>query len=195
MNADDMYPVQNLAQVLVYDDQTILSDQIPRHYMMRQIGLAWFRLMEEIFHNTPVGTRILVRRDTVFQDGVGNHVIHDYITTRTVHDTLYGCWTHQNVAYLHNEVSPYPFDIDGFTERDRLIQDNHDNQNPQVNPQPEGHMDVDVPLPAALPALPAPALPVPDLPPFPDLAALQAWAEEFLLAAPALSSNSLYTFQ
>ena len=175
MNVNDIYPPLNLAQILVHDDQTILSENIPHHYLMRQIGLAWYRIMEEIFHDVPVGTRILVRRDTAFQGLVGNHVTHDYITTRVGHPTLYGHWTHQNVAYLHNELSPYPFMIDAFTERNQIMEENHNNHMiPQVNPLPEGQMEVD--LPAS--AFPASALPD-ALPPI-AAPALQALAEAFL---------------
>jgi hypothetical protein len=177
MNVNDIYPPLNLVQVLVHDDQTILSDQLPHQYLMRQIGLAWFRAMEEVFHDSPVGTRILVRRDTSFQGIVGNHVTHDYIMTRVAHNTLYGGWTHQSVAYLHNEVSPYPFDIDAFADRDQIIAQYR--MNHMINPLPEGHMEVDEAVPA-LPVLPA----------------LQAWAEAFLQPPPGgLSSNSLFTFQ
>ena len=193
MNVNDIYPPLNLAQILVHDDQTILSENIPHHYLMRQIGLAWYRIMEEIFHDVPVGTRILVRRDTAFQGLVGNHVTHDYITTRVGHPTLYGHWTHQNVAYLHNELSPYPFMIDAFTERNQIMEENHNNHMiPQVNPLPEGQMEVD--LPAS--ALPAPALPdalppIAALPPIPAPApALQALAEAFLQ-----SSNILFYYR
>ena len=180
MNMNDIYPPLNLAQILVHDDQTILSENIPHHYLMRQIGLAWYRIMEEIFHDVPVGTRILVRRDTAFQGLVGNHVTHDYITTRVGHPTLYGHWTHQNVAYLHNELSPYPFMIDAFTERNQIMEENHNNHMiPQVNPLPEGQMEVDLPA-SAFPASAFPASALPDaLPPI-AAPALQALAEAFL---------------
>ena len=183
MNINNFYPAQNLAQVLVFDDQTILSPPIPRQYLMRQVGLAWFRIIEEIFHDSPVGTRILVRRDTSFQGSVGNYVRHDYITTRVAHDTLYGGWTHQNVAYLHNEVSPYPITVDAFTERDQIIA-NHHSIPLEGNPLPEGHREGEPDHPPALPDALPPVLP-----------ALQAWAEAFLQPPPNLSSNSLFTLQ
>jgi hypothetical protein len=147
MNINDLYPQLNLTPLLVHDDQTILSDQIPAHYMARQAGISWFRIMEEIFADSPIGERILVRRDTYYHPLVDTHVTHDYITTRVAHETLYGRWTHQTVVYLHNEVSPYPFTLDAFHDRDRILSDNHNNhmlpREAQPNPLPEGHVQGD----------------------------------------------------
>ena len=169
MNFNEIYP-QQLAPLFVMDDQTILSPTIPRQYLMRQIGIVWYRVMEEIFDDEPIGTRILVRRDTYYHPLVDTHVTHDYITTRVGHETVYGHWTHQSVAYLHNEVSPFPFTIDAFTTRDEIMSNNHNNHmnpilNPILNPLPEGHV-----LPESL----------------------QQLAEQFL--QPGISSNSLFTF-
>ena len=56
-----------------------------------------------------ISTKILVRRENrVFR---GKSVIHDYITTKVGFDTIYERWTHQYVAYLDTEESPYPFDF------------------------------------------------------------------------------------
>ena len=170
-NMNDIYPAENEAQMLVFDDQTILSDSIPHQYLMRQIGSAWFRIMQEIFHDVPVGTRILVRRDTTFQGIVGNHVTHDYITTRVAHRTLYGNgWTHQSVAYLHNEVSPYPFTLDAATERERIMADNHNNRMIRWDVQPDDRMEEDVSAAVRL-------------------------AEAFIQPIPELSSSALFSFR
>lgn len=175
-NMNDMYPVLNMPQMLVVDDQTIMSNSIPRQYLMRQIGLAWFRIMEEIFNDVPVGTRILVRRDMTFQNIVGNHMIHDYITTRVAHPTIYGNgWTHQSVAYLHNEVSPYPFTLDAATERERIMMENNNNHMIQWNVPDASDVQ-------------------PDRMEEDGMSDAIRLAEEFIQPIPGLSSSSLFTF-
>ena len=190
MNFNDMYPLpqqlqpiqhqpiqHQLHQQFIMDDQTILSPTIPQHYLMRQTGLAWFRIMEEIFHDEPIGTRILVRRETNYHPIADTHVTHDYITTRVNHETIYGQWTHQSVAYRYNELSPYTFTMDAFTTRNEIMDNNHNNHmNPLLNPLPEGH---------AQPAQPAqPAQMEVDM---------EAFAAQFVQQG--ISSNSLFTFR
>ena len=182
MNFNDMYQQpQQLAPLLIMDDQTILSPTIPRQYLMRQIGIVWYRVMEEIYDNEPIGTRILVRRDTYYHPLVDTHITHDYITTRVGHETVYGHWTHQNVAYLHNEVSPLPITIDAFTTRDEIMSNNRNNQdNPEHNPFPEGHV---IPEGHAFPEGHA----------IPDPADLLGFVNSFLQQPPpGLSSNLLF---
>ncbi len=147
----------------------ILSPQVPARYLMRQISIAWYRIMEEIYDDVPVGTRILVRRDRVFSPLVNGYLIHDYITTRQALPTFLNApWSHQDVAYCEEEVSPYPFDMDAFHDRDNIMNNYRNNQN--VNPLGEGHefpdpMDLSFPALPALPALPASFPPLPDIPP------------------------------
>lgn len=131
-------------------NQTILSNNMPRRYLVRQIGMAWHRSMEEVFDDVPVGTRILVRRDIVFNSQRNHNIITDYITTRINRETFMGYWTHQDVVYMENEVTPYPFDIDAYHQRDEILFNHQNNQNNphQVNPLGEGEregegMDID----------------------------------------------------
>jgi len=105
------------------DDETILSPQIQPRYLARQIGLGWYRQMEEIHEFVPAGTRLLIRRD------IRNNIVSEYISTRVTRHTFYGNWTHQTVVYRSNEVSPYPFDMDCFTQRDDIMA-NFNNNNP-----------------------------------------------------------------
>lgn len=134
----------------------ILSPQMPARYLMRQIGMSWYRMMEEVFHDTPVGTRILVRRERVFSSVLNDHVVHEYITTRQALPTFLGdCWTHQDVAYREGEMSPYPYDIDAFTQRDEILNNHRNNLN--INPMEEGQEDMmDISPPHLFPPLPAP---------------------------------------
>lgn len=119
----------------------ILSPQMPQRYLMRQIGMSWYQIMEEVFHDVPVGTRILVRRDRVFSPLLNDHIIHEYTTTKQALPTFLGdCWTHQDVAYREGEMSPYPYDMDAFTQRDELLNNHRNNQN--INPLGEGQEDL-----------------------------------------------------
>lgn len=125
-------------------NRTILSPNMPQRYLVRQIGLAWYRNMEEIFDDVPVGTRILVRRDITVHPVTHDRIITDYITTRIGQETFLGHWTHQDVAYLENEVTPYPFDIDAYHQRDEILQNNwNNNHHAGVNPLGEGQMQVE----------------------------------------------------
>lgn len=133
-----------LQPLLSGDDSTIASDSIPyRHRVLgRQIGLYWFREMEEIHQNVAFGTRLLIHRDT------RNGIITDHVTTRVSRDTLYGNWTHQTVIYHVNEVTPYPYDLDCFHSREDLLAI-HSNQFPR-----EGHPNmVAGELPTSFPRL------------------------------------------
>lgn len=118
------------------DDQTILAPPIPRQYLMRQIGLGWFRSMEEVYEHVAVGTRILIRRDRYQHPILNTAVIHDYLITRVAHETLYGNWTHQMVAYPIGHPSPYPETVDAFTARDAILAQHRNNF--VHNPHPEG---------------------------------------------------------
>ena len=134
---DQLQPLQ-LRPRFIMDDETILSPQIPPRHLLRQYGMDWYRTMEEIYESYPVGTRVLIRRDTTFLPHTNIQVVHDYLTTRMAHDTVYGCWTHQSVAYLQNEESPYPHTVDAWTERDQIIATHYNNQ-----PQHEHHEQLD----------------------------------------------------
>lgn len=100
---------------------TILSPNIPSRYLVRQIGISWHRAMEEVFDGVEVGTRILVRRIIMFSAAMNNNIIIDYVITRVAHQTFLGYWSHQDVVYLENEPTPYPFDIDGYHYRDEIL--------------------------------------------------------------------------
>lgn len=122
-------------------NRTILSPNVPRRYLVRQIGTAWHRSMEEIFDDVAVGTRILIRRDITIHPLTHARIIVDYITTRIAQETFLGHWTHQDVVYLENEVTPYPFDMDAYHQRNEILENNWNNNNHQhmaVNPLGEG---------------------------------------------------------
>lgn len=113
----DLPPLQplRLERLFEEDDQTILSEQTPRRHLVRQIGTKWYRSMEEIHENVPIGTRLLIRRDRN-----GNQII-EYITTRVARQTFHGHWTHQTVVYNETENSPYPYDMDCWTDRHEIL--------------------------------------------------------------------------
>lgn len=129
----------------------ILSAEIVQPYMMRQIGLTWYREMEDIFENVPVGTRILVRRDRVWSIRQNQFLIHDYMTTREEHPMLLGRpWSHQDVAYVENEESPYPHDVDAFHTRDEIME-NHRNNHSIESVSVTDEMDVSSDVPPVRP--------------------------------------------
>lgn len=103
------------------DDRTIIAPTLGDRYLMRQIGSAWFQIMENTYPNAAIGTRILVRRDVIQPPSHPFNVIHDYVTIRVNQPTLYGDWVHVHVAYPANENSPYPFDVDGYHNREELF--------------------------------------------------------------------------
>lgn len=132
-------------------NRTILSPNVPRRYLVRQIGTAWHRSMEDIFDDVAVGTRILIRRDITVHPLMNDRIIVDYITTRIAQETFLGHWTHQDVVYLENDVSPYPFDMDAYHQRNEILENNWNinHQHGAVNPlgegqqQQEGQMQVE----------------------------------------------------
>lgn len=103
------------------NDHSMVSQSLPSRYLIRQIGSAWYQLMENMYPNAAVGTRILVRRDITAHPTFPGQIIHDYITVRTNQQTLYDQWIHVQVAYPSNENSPYPFDIDGYHNREEMF--------------------------------------------------------------------------
>ena len=163
----------------------IMSPQMPPRYLMRQIGMSWYQIMEEIYHDVALGTRILVRRDRVHSPLLNRIIIQDYITTREEHPLLQWMagWTHQDVVYPEGEVTPYEFDIDAFHDRDMIMSNHRNNRN--VNPLGEGHVlgegerfpplpDIrPLELPPFLAHLPRMSA-EPNLPPLPALPALPA---------------------
>lgn len=114
------------------DHVSLIQSPLPHNYLMRQVGMNWFQLVEQRYPNMAFGTRILVRRVVELTRYSDIRVVHDYITTRSVHPTLFGNWVHYSVAYLSNQASPYPYDIDGFHNRNSPIP----NPNPNPNPNP-----------------------------------------------------------
>lgn len=103
------------------DDRMIMSPTLSCRYLMRQIGLGWYQMVEGVYPNVPVNTRILVRRDHYQPPSLSFPLIHDYITVRVDHPTLYNGWIHVSVAYPASENSPYPFDMDGYHNRDEIF--------------------------------------------------------------------------
>jgi hypothetical protein len=103
------------------DDRTIISPSIPSRYLMRQIGLGWYHIIESLYPNVEPNTRILVRRDRYQPPSVSFPLIHDYLTVRVNHPTLHNGWVHVSVAYPASENSPYPFDVDGYHDREGLF--------------------------------------------------------------------------
>jgi hypothetical protein len=103
------------------DDRTIITPTIPSRYLMRQIGLGWYQIAESLYPNVEPNTRILVRRDCYQPPSLSFPIIHDYITVRVDHPTLYNGWIHVNVAYPASENSPYPFDMDGYHDREGMF--------------------------------------------------------------------------
>lgn len=165
----------------------ILSPQMPRRYMMRQIGMAWYNMMEDVFTDVPVGTRILVRRDRNWSQERQAYILQDYITTREAHPTFLGRpWSHQDVAYMEYEVSPYPYDMDAFHERDNILNNYRNNQN--LNPLPEGYSPMDV-SDEGVPALPA-LSPLPEVQPLPPLSPLFVLSSMSLLSSFQLNGSS-----
>lgn len=134
----DFQGLPPLMPIQLDGNQTILSPNVPRRYLVRQIGLAWHRSMEEVFDNVPVGTRILIRRDRTFHPMTNDRIIVDYITTRIAQETFLGHWTHQDVVYLENEITPYPFDIDAYHQRHEILENNWNNNNNNNNHQHAG---------------------------------------------------------
>ncbi len=124
---DFILPLQ-LQPLFHPDDEDIFSDSIPRRYLARQLGMHWYRELEQIHQNIPVGTRLLIRRDT--RDGL----ITDHVTTRVTRETIYGNWTHQTVVYRVGEFTPYPFDMDCFHNRSELMEIYRNNQLLPPNP-------------------------------------------------------------
>jgi hypothetical protein len=103
------------------DDRTIIAPSISSRYLMRQIGLGWYQIVESMYPNVSPNTRILVRRDRYEPPSLSFPIIHDYITVRVDHPTLYNGWVHVNVAYPASENSPYLFDVDGYHDRDGMF--------------------------------------------------------------------------
>jgi len=124
---DFILPLQ-LQPLFQQDDETIFSESIPRRYLARQLGIHWYREMEEIHQNVSVGTRLLIRRESY------NGIITDHITTYVTRQTFYGNWTHQTVVYREDEFTPYPFDMDCFHNRSELMEIYRNNQLLPPNP-------------------------------------------------------------
>lgn len=155
----------------------ILSPQMSRRYLMRQIGMAWYHMMEDVFNDVPAGTHILVRRDRNWSQERQAYILLDYITTREAHPTFLGRpWSHQDVAYMEYEVSPYPYDIDAFHQRNDILNNYRINLN--LNPLPEGYSPMDMSEEGA-PALP----PLPEIQPLPPLSPLFALSSMSLLSS------------
>jgi hypothetical protein len=112
------------------DDNSLISADLPRYYMIRQPSMKWWTMMEEIHENVPSGTRILIRKDIRYYNRMRRNVIHEYISTRVERDTLYGRWIHHCIAYTEEEGSPYPYDVDAFRDRDSIIT-NYNNLHPR----------------------------------------------------------------
>ena len=104
------------------DDRTILSPSLPHRYLMRQIGMGWFGVVESLYPNAEVGTRILVCRSISQSGRFPYPIVHDYLTVRVSRPTLYNGWIHVNVAYSVREDTPYPYDMDGYHAREALFQ-------------------------------------------------------------------------
>lgn len=108
------------------DDRTIISPLIPSRYLMRQIGLNWYQMVESQYQDVEVGTRILVRRDQYQPPSRPFAIIHDYMTVKVDRSTLYNGWVHINVAYPVGEDSPHPFDVDGYHTSEDLFHRHYD---------------------------------------------------------------------
>ena len=192
-NIQPLLPLR-LEPLFQMDDQIILSPSIPARYLVRQIGTNWFRQMEDIHHHTPIGTRLLIRRDIR-----GNQVV-DYITTRVTRATFYGNWTHEIVSYMSDEATPYGFDLDCFRSRDDLLLNNYNQR--MLFPDFPNLPALRIQLPA-LPALPAvPAVPAVPAQINPHGEGEPMWIDEqnpiFPISppqSPPLSSSALFSFR
>jgi hypothetical protein len=120
--------------------------------------------MEEIHHNVPVGTRLLIRRET------RNGLTTDHLTTRVSRATFYGNWTHQTTVYRDGDLTPYPFDMDCFHARFDLLANHHRNNIPfEALALPLRLPQVQAAIPAALAAQAAEFLaPPPIVNPLPE---------------------------
>lgn len=93
-----------------FPDQTIFSENVPR-FLVRSIGMTWFSRVEENEPHAEPGQRFLVNRHVMTLHG--QIIVQDYITTRCEdQNNIYQGWSHQTVAYLQNENSPYPHHFD-----------------------------------------------------------------------------------
>jgi hypothetical protein len=93
-----------------FPDQTILADNVSR-FLTRSINMGWYFRVEESEPNAEPGQRFLVNRyvSTIR----GQIIVQDFITTRcNDQNNIYHGWSHQTVAYLQGENSPYPFHFD-----------------------------------------------------------------------------------
>jgi hypothetical protein len=93
-----------------FPDQTIYSPTVGR-FLVRSINMGWYHRVEDNEPNAEQGQRFLVNRHvTTIQ---GQIIVQDYITTRcTDQNNIYQGWSHQTVAYLQGEISPYPHHFD-----------------------------------------------------------------------------------
>lgn len=93
-----------------FPDQTIIAPNIPP-FLTRSINMGWYFRVEESEPHAEPGTRFLVNRyvSTIR----GQIIVQDFITTRCDdQNNIYRGWTHQTVAYLQGDNSPYPFHFD-----------------------------------------------------------------------------------
>lgn len=94
----------------VFSDQTIFAPNLPS-FLTRSINMTWYYRVEESEPNAQPGDRFLVNRyvSTIR----GNIIVQDFITTRCAdQNNIYQGWSHQTVAYLQGDNSPYPFHFD-----------------------------------------------------------------------------------
>jgi hypothetical protein len=94
----------------VFPDQTILALNLGQ-FLTRSINMGWYFRVEESEPNAQPGDRFLVHR---YVSTIRNQIIvQDFITTRcTDQNNIYQGWSHQTVAYLQGDNSPYPFHFD-----------------------------------------------------------------------------------
>ena len=93
-----------------FPDQTIIAPNLSP-FLTRSINMGWYFRVEESEPHAEPGTRFLVNRyvSTIR----GQIIVQDFITTRcNDQNNIYHGWSHQTVAYLQGDNSPYPFHFD-----------------------------------------------------------------------------------
>lgn len=108
-NLQVLQPHQNV-QANLFPDQTIIAPNIAP-FLTRSINMTWYSRVEESEPNAQPGDRFLVNR---YVSTIRNQIIvQDFITTRcTDQNNIYQGWSHQTIAYLQGDNSPYPFHFD-----------------------------------------------------------------------------------
>ena len=108
---NQLYPaIHQLPNPNRFPDQTIYSPTVER-FLVRSIGMGWYHRVEDSEPNAEAGQRFLVNRHVATIRG--QIIVQDYITTRsTDQNNIYQGWSHQTVAYLQGEISPYPHHFD-----------------------------------------------------------------------------------